>query len=66
MINNYIHYIITSDGWLYCDYFKGKKIDSFKCNIKSGTVKHSLISPLTEKGANEIRLIKSDMNSKRI
>jgi hypothetical protein len=37
MINNYIHYIITSDGWLYCDYFKGKKIDSFKYNINNGT-----------------------------
>ena len=49
MINNYIHYIITSHGWLYCDYFKGKKVDSFKCNINSGPVKHSLISPLTSK-----------------
>jgi hypothetical protein len=49
MINNYIHYTITSDGWLYCYYFKGKKVKSFKCNINSGLVKHSLIPPLTSK-----------------
>lgn len=49
MINNYIHYITTSDGWLYCNYFKGKKVKSFKCNIDSGLFKHSLISRLTSK-----------------
>lgn len=49
MINTYIHYIITSDGRLYCDYFKGKKVNSFKCKIDSDLVKHSLNSPLTSK-----------------
>jgi len=49
MINNYIHYIVTGDGWLYCDHFKGKKLSSFKCNINNGLVKHSLNSPLTSK-----------------
>ena len=49
MINNYIHYIVTGDGWLYCYYFKGNNIISFKRNIYSGLVKHSLNSPLTSK-----------------
>jgi len=49
MINNYIHYIVTGDGWLYCDHFKGKKLSSFKCNMNNGLVKHRFNSPLTSK-----------------
>jgi len=35
LINNYIHYIIISYGWMYCNYFKRKKLNNFMFKVYS-------------------------------